>query len=497
MGSDWKEKVQRLTLSVRNFIDGQWQSQAQGNPLEKHSPRDGTLLYRLSAGTPADADRAVTSAQRAFHDGRWSHLGAQRRKDVLLRLASLLDEHREELALLECLDVGKPITDALTFDVPAAVSWLRYCAEAADKHHGKVYVANRANLSYELRKPVGIVAGIVGWNFPLFLAVQKLGPALATGNSLVLKPSEYTALSAGRLAELALEAGVPAGVFNVVNGDATVGSALAHHQGVDLLTFTGSTQTGKRLLVSSGESNMKRLLLECGGKAPNVVFDDCPDLDAVADAVAASAFWNQGQVCVASSRVLIQDNIHIELVRRLTAKISELRIGDPLNTDTKFGALISKAHQEKVLRYTEIAEREGAIRAYRGNATVPFETGFYVQPHLFDHVKPEHRIAQEEIFGPVLSVLPFRDEVQAVQIANSTIYGLSAILWTRDLGRAHRISHGIRAGSIVVNSTMHPEGAPAEGALSVGGHKQSGIGTEGGVEGLEAYTVKTAVQYFV
>jgi acyl-CoA reductase-like NAD-dependent aldehyde dehydrogenase len=393
--------------------------------------------------------------------------------------------------------VGKPIADALSSDLPMASNWLRYCAEAADKLHGKIYGSDASSLAYELRRPIGVVVGIIGWNFPLFLAVQKVGPALVAGNCLVLKPSEWTSLSAARLAQLAIEAGVPPGVFNVVHGDGALGMLLAHRPDVDLITFTGSSATGRALLVAAGQSNMKRLILECGGKAPNIVFDDCPDLDAVATAIVASAYWNQGEVCVASSRLLVQESIKSDLLALLMDKVSQVTPGDPLDPQTRYGALVSRQHVDKVLSYLVTAEQDGTRLAYRGESTPPFRDGFYIAPHVFDCVNSHQRLVQEEIFGPVLALLSFEDEAHAVRLANDTIYGLSATLWTKDLGRAHRVTYGIRAGSIVVNATSKPHGGVSDAVMSIGGHKQSGIGVEGGIAGLEAYTSSTAVQYFV
>lgn len=440
-------------------------------------------------------DRAVANARLAFEDGRWSQAPVTRRKRALFILASLIEKHGEELALFECLDVGKPITDALKFDVPAAAAAIRQSAEFADKILGKVYGADSTSLSYELRRPVGVVAAIVGWNFPLLLACSKVGPALAMGNGLVLKPSEITSLSAMRVAELAVEAGVPEGVFNVVHGARTVGEELSRHPDVDLVSFTGSSQTGRRLLIASGESNMKRLILECGGKSPNIVFDDCPDLEAAANAVVRRAFWNQGQVCTASSRLLIQASVKDDLLPLIVQKSMALGLGDPLDPDTQFGPLVSKAHQLKVTEYIRSGEGDGTHKAYESSASHAVPGGFYVAPVIFDDVSPGQRIAQEEVFGPVLSVMTFRDEEEAVKIANDTIYGLSAILWTQNVGRAHRLAQRVRAGWVVVNATGNPQGGP-DGILSVGGHKQSGIGTEGGIAGHELYTSSTAVQIF-
>ena len=495
--TDWVKRASSLRLRVQNIVDGRSVAQSGDETSKKLSPRDGEPLYEFHASAKENVASAVDSARRSFEDGRWWRQSPQARHDVLLRLANLLETHAEELALFECLDVGKPISDALSIDLPFAVSVLRYNAESVDKLHAKVYAADPTCLAYQLRRPAGVVAEIVGWNFPLALAVQKVAPALATGNSAVLKPSELASLSACRLAQLALEAGVPDGVLNVVHGGAETGEFLGRHLDVDMLTFTGSSRTGKRLLVAAGESNMKRLLLECGGKAPNIVFEDCPSIDAVADAIIARAFWNQGEVCSASSRVLVQNSMREELQRQLVYRASALKPGDPLKVDTTYGALVSAGHRTKVLEYIEEGKREGAEILYASNNPPPLTSGFYVSPTIFSCVQPSHRIAREEIFGPVLSILSFEHEDEAIALANSTIYGLSAIIWTRDMGRSHRLSQGIRAGSVTVNASSAPKGGPPDCAMASGGHKQSGIGVEGGLEGLEAYTVQTAVQYFV
>jgi len=491
---DWIGRAQALKPRVRNFIDGRWQSDG-GDQIQKLAPRDGSLLTRFGTGDEGEVDAAVASARRAFDDGRWSRRSIQQRKDVLYRLSALIEQHVEELALLESLDVGKPITDSLTSDVPAASAAIKGSAEAVDHLLGDVYGVDHGGLAYQLRRPMGVVGAIVGWNFPLVLAAQKIGPALATGNSLVLKPSELTSLSTARLAELAIKAGLPEGVLNVIHGGGPIGAALAHHRDVDLITFTGSTQTGKRLLIASGESNMKRLILECGGKAPNIVCDDCPDLEGVADAIVARAFWNQGQVCTASSRLLIQDSIKDRLLPLILARVSALGPQDPLEAESKFGPLVSAGHRRKVLDYIEDGEKAGARITYRSDAQAPHPKGFYVAPVVFDRVAPTHNIAREEIFGPVLSVMTFRDDNEAIQIANATIYGLSAIVWTQSLARAHRMTQGIKAGWIVVNTTSAPTGEVGGAVMTIGGHKQSGLGGEGGLSGLAQYTSSTAVQW--
>lgn len=496
-GVDWVARSTSLQLCVDHFIDGRKRSAVERGTLIKYGPRDGRVLYKFAPAGTEEVEEAVLSARHAFSDGRWSKASVQFRKDCLYRLASLIEAHHEELALLECLDVGKPITDALTFDVPQAAAELRYYAEAADKWKASVYATDQTSLSYQLRRPVGVVAGLVGWNFPLLLAIAKIGPVLATGNTLVLKPSELTPLSTSRLARLAAEAGIPPGVLNVIQGAANAGIALAHHNGVDLLSFTGSSATGKQLLAASGQSNMKRLILECGGKSPNIVFDDAPDLEQVANAVVAAAFRNQGQVCTASSRLLVHEGIKKELLRNILRSTSKLSLGDPLDPTTTFAAVVSREHAQKILNYVEAGEREGAEAVYRPPFFEPVKGGFYIPPIIFDAVRSNHRLAQEEIFGPVLSVMSFKTEEEAIRLANDTVYGLSAVVWTKDMSRAHRLTQEINAGWIVVNATADIRGGPGSGVLSIGGHKQSGIGLEGGIAGLEAYTSDTAVQLFV
>ena len=494
---DWTARAGALSPSVRHFVGGQWQPDTHGEYIAKYSPRDGELLCRFHSAEDREVDLAVENARNAFEDGRWSMLSIARRKEALFKLASLIEKHTEELALLESLDVGKPIQDALTFDVPMAAAIVRFNAEAADKYYGRVYGVDRSSLSYQLHRPMGVVAAIVGWNYPLFMAAQKIGPALVTGNSLLLKPSELTSFSAARLAELAIEAEIPEGVFNVIHGGAQVGAALARHNSVDLVSFTGSTRTGKGLMIASGESNLKRLLLECGGKAPNIVFEDSPDLEAVAAAVVQSAFRNQGEVCVASSRLLVHKSIKNLFLRLLIDRVAKLVVGDPLQRQTTFGAVVSDGHRQKVLNYIESGVKEGARIAYKSQCQIPHSDGFYVLPTVFSDVSPSQKIAQEEIFGPVLSVIEFRDEAEAISIANSTVYGLSAVLWTKDVARAHRVSQSIKAGWVVVNTTGMPVGGPGVGVIAVGGHKQSGLGSEGGLQGIEEYMSSTAVQLFV
>lgn len=494
--ADWLIRASRTRPEIGNIIAGRVAKPRGDMMIEKVAPRDGSPFYSFSAGVPDDVEDAVSAARDAFENSGWAERAPAARRQILFRLADLVEANSDELALLECLDVGKPISEALAADVPVTAGILRYNAEACDKFPALVHASNGSHLSWQLFRPVGVVGAITGWNFPLALAAGKIGPALAVGNSMVLKPSELTSAATARLAELALEAGLPAGVLNIVHGDGRIGEALARHKNVDLLTFTGSTATGRRILVSSAESNMKRLVLECGGKAPSIVFADAPDLAQVAAGVVTRAFWNQGEVCTASSRLLVQESVKEELLAHILARLEDLRAGDPLDPRTRFGALVSQGHLGKVLDYVDAGKAEGAHALFERDVAVPVAGGFYTSPVLLDGVLPRHRVAQEEIFGPVLSVLSFRDEDDAVRVANDTIYGLSAIVWTRDIARALRMAHSLNVGWTIINATGSPAGGPPPGAVDKGGHKQSGFGTEGGIEGLKQYLASTSVQVF-
>jgi len=496
---NWPMRARDADLRIRNFIDGhyiaaQTNNSSSDQAITKHAPRDGSLLYTFSAGTAADVNQAVASARQAFEDGRWHGLPTHQRKTVLKKLADLIEAHKETFALYECLDVGKPISKALTEDIPGAAATLRNCAEKADKLLSPSG-ANGGHFAYQRCKPMGVVAAIIGWNYPLTLAAQKVGPALAMGNSLILKPSEFTSLSAGLLAELALEAGVPPGVLNVVHGSGTtVGAALAEHQDVDLLTFVGSSATGKQLMITAGQSNMKRLILECGGKSPYLVFNDCPsDLDAIAANIVARAFPNQGALCVAATRLLLQQNIKPRLLAKILEQTAQITPGDPLDPATTFGALVNEAHRDKVLGYIDSGQKEGASLIYGGQSIHPAgcEKGFYIEPTIFDKVTPQQKIFQEEIFGPVLSVSTFTDEQEAIELANNSHYGLAAYAATENLGRAQRLGQCLNAGTLTILASSTLSG----GGIDIGAqkHKESGFGYSGGPEGLAAYTTSTTV----
>jgi acyl-CoA reductase-like NAD-dependent aldehyde dehydrogenase len=489
---------QSLDLRVQPFINGHAVESESSKLWSKYSPTNGCLLMQFPEGSAADVDRAVRSARTAADDGRWSDLSPGARKGTLLKLAELIEDPAHDLALMDSLEVGKLIRDAENIDRVLAASILRMNAETAERVYGVTAPADGRALAVTTRGPRGVVAGIVGWNFPLVLAVMKLAPALATGNCLVLKPSELSSLSTLKLAALALQAGVPEGVFNVVTGaGAIVGDALARHPDIDMLTFTGSTATGRLLLAALGESAIKPLLLECGGKSPNIVLDDCPNLDAVADAVVARMYWNQGQVCTAGTRLLVHAPIKDALLERIRARAAALVPGDPLDPNTTCGPLISEPQLTKVLGYIADGKASGAQIVLGGKRTLESSGGYFVETTIFDHVHPNMRIAREEIFGPVLSVMTFKDVDEAIQLANSTIYGLSATVWTQSIHRVQKMMKGLRAGEIDIKATARPSAGLPLGALAIEPHKQSGIGIEGGLEGLQSYTVLRTIKIFV
>ena len=492
---DWRQRAQNIDLNIRNLIEGKYGAGTQSEIFQKYSPRDGNLLYQVSVGTSAEIELAIASAKQAYSDKRWRGLSLYQRQAALRKLADLIDSHQDTFSLYECLDAGKPITQAQG-EVAMASDILRDAADDA-KQLVSPYVADGAYCTYQLRKPVGVVGAIIPWNYPLVIAALKIGSALIMGNSLVLKPSEYTSLSAGYLAALALEAGIPPGVLNVVHGvGQTVGAALAYHRDVDLLSFTGSSATGKQMLIAAGQSNMKRLLLECGGKSPYLIFDDCPaDLDMLAADIVFKAFQNQSQNCMAGSRLLIQASIKEKLLPKVIEQAAQFIPQDPLDPDTTFGAMIHEAHMNKVLAYIDNGEKEGATLIH-GGKRIHVDTsgdgeGFYVEPTIFDNVNPGQKIAREEIFGPVLSVLTFSTEQEAIKLANNSCFGLAAYIATENMGRIQRLSQDINAGSVMFLTTSEPSDCMREFGRE--GHRESGFGAEGGMLGLESYSLNTSV----
>ena len=482
--ADWQQRARDLRIEGHAFIQGEYTAAADGAQFDCISPIDSRLLAQVASCDQADAERAVTSARAAFDAGVWARLAPAKRKAVMIRFADLLEAHAEELALLETLDMGKPIGDSLAVDIPGAARALRWSGEAIDKVYDEVAPTPHDQLGLVTREPVGVVAAIVPWNFPLMMACWKLGPALATGNSVVLKPSEKSPLTAIRIAALAVEAGIPAGVLNVLPGYGhTVGKALALHMDVDCLVFTGSTRVAKQLMIYAGESNMKRIWLEAGGKSPNIVFADAPDLQAAAQAAAGAIAFNQGEVCTAGSRLLVERSIKERFLPLVVEALKAWKPGNPLDPATNVGALVDTQQLNTVLGYIEAGRAAGAQVLLGGQRTLEETGGLYVEPTIFDGVGNAMKIAQEEIFGPVLSVITFDSAEEALAIANDTPYGLAAAVWTADLSKAHRTARALRAGSVWVNQY---DGGDMTAPF--GGFKQSGNGRDKSLHAFDKYT---------
>jgi acyl-CoA reductase-like NAD-dependent aldehyde dehydrogenase len=479
-------KSQASGLAYRNqaFIGGRFVPAASGKTFDCVSPIDGKVLTKVAAGDKEDVDRAVKAARAAFEDGRWSHMAPAKRKRVMLRWAELIEQHTTELALLETLDMGKPIGDSSKIDIPAVANCIRWYAEAVDKVYDEVAPTGPDAVAMLVREPLGVVGAVVPWNFPLLMAAWKMGPALATGNSMVVKPAEQSPLTMIRCAELAAEAGLPEGVLNVVPGfGETAGQALGRHMDVDAIAFTGSGEVGKLFLKYSGESNMKRVSLECGGKTPNIIMADAPDLDAAATAAAWGIFFNQGEVCNAGSRLLVEDKVKDQVLERIMQVAKSMRVGDPLDPATQMGAMVDGTQMDRVLGYIEKGKSEGAKIALGGKRILSESGGYYIEPTVFDGVKNSMTIAQEEIFGPVLSTISFRNADEAIRIGNDTVYGLAAAVWTSDIKKAHRAAKALRAGVVWVNCFD-----AGDMTTPFGGYKQSGFGRDKSLHAMEKYT---------
>ena len=481
--ADWEKKATALVIEGRAFIDGAYVPARSGKTFAKTSPVDGRFLADIADCEAADIDVAVAAARAAFEDGRWRNLPPAEKKRILLRFAELIRTDIETLALLETLDVGKVIANSLGVDVPNCATCIQYYAEFADKLYDEVAPTGPNDVAVVRKEPLGVIGAIVPWNYPLIISAWKIGPALLAGNSMVLKPAEQSPLSAIRLAALAHQAGIPAGVFNVVPGfGEKAGKPLALHGDVDMITFTGSTEVGKLMLRYAGESNMKRVALECGGKSPHVVLADA-DLDAAAEGIAWGIFYNQGETCHAGSRIIAHASIREALIEKIAAVAkAQIPLGHPLDPASQMGALIEKGHMERVLRYIDIGTSEGARIASGGRRVMDETGGWYIEATILDGVKASDRVAREEIFGPVVVVTPFEDEAQALRMANDSIYGLGAAVWTRDMNAAHRISRALHAGSVWVNcfdrSSM---------ATPFGGFRQSGFGRDRSPHAIEKY----------
>jgi len=469
--SDVKKTAAKLKFRTQAFIDGKFVNAAAGKTYTSINPATGQPITQIAACDSTDVDLAVKAARRAFERGVWSKRSPAERKHVLLKLADLLEKHLEEIALLDCLDAGKPITDCLTIDAPDTVHCFRWHAEAVDKEYEKMAPTGPGNVAMIVREPLGVIGAILPWNFPVQMGAWKLGPILATGNSVVVKPARQTSLSLLRLAELAAEAGLPEGVLNVIPGSGSIiGAALCKHMDVDAAAFTGSTEVGRELLNYSAQSNLKRIVLELGGKNPQLVLEDAGDLDDIARQAVNCVFWNMGENCSSGSRLIVHRKLKDKLLAKMLEVSQEWIVGDPLDPATKVGPMIEESHLNTVLGYIESGKREGAKLVLGGGRTLQKTGGFFVSPTIFDEVKPAMKIAREEIFGPVLSVLTFDQEEDGIAMANDTCYGLTASVYTQDLSRAHRAARALRAGTVSVN--CFSEG---DATTPFGGFKQSGF----------------------
>jgi gamma-glutamyl-gamma-aminobutyraldehyde dehydrogenase len=478
------------TFRTQVFIDGRFADAVSGETFATENPATGEVLAHVHAGGVEDIDRAVAAARRSFEDGRWSRRSPADRKVALLRFADVIEANAEELAMLDALEGGKPITDTREVDVPESIKTLRWYAEAIDKVFDAVAPTGPEALGLIVREPIGVVGAVVPWNFPLLMAMWKVAPALAAGNSMIVKPSRLTSLSAIRLGELAAEAGIPDGVLNVVPGPGgAAGAALGRHMDVDKLTFTGSTEVGRLFLRYSSESNLKTVTLELGGKSPAVVLESAPDMDLVVEQVLFGAMMNMGENCSQGSRLIVHRSVQDELVARLADGLAAWPVGDPMDASTRIGPMIEKPHLDKVMGYIDRGRAEGARVAAGGSRVLEDSGGYFVAPTIFDGVTNDMTIAREEIFGPVLSTIPFETEEEGIRLANETPYGLAAAVYTTDLDAAFRVARALRAGTVGVN-------AYSEGDITTpfGGFKQSGFGgRDKGLEALEQYTEKKTI----
>jgi len=481
--AQWQERAASLRIEGRAFINGGWRDAADGRSFPSINPANGEKLADIAWCGERDVNLAVAAARSAFEQGNWPQLAPRERGRILKRFAASIREHLEELALLETLDAGKPIGDTLSVDVPGAAYCVEWFAEAIDKIGGELAPVDPSLVGLISREPIGVVAAVVPWNFPILMASWKFGPALAAGNAVIVKPSEKSPLTAIRIAQLAKEAGIPDGIFQVLPGAGDTGRLLAQHHDVDCVAFTGSTAVGKLIASYGAQSNLKRVWLELGGKSPNIVLGDCKDIAAAARAAAGAIFYNMGEMCTAGSRVLVERSIRERFLAELKKAAERYVPGDPLDPDTRMGAIVDRIQYDKVLSYIDKGQAEGAILLNGGRATMT-ERGLFIEPTIFDCPRPDLTICREEIFGPVLSVITFDSTEEAIRIANDSEYGLAAAVWTADLTTAHTVARRLRAGTVWVN--CYDEGGDMN--FPFGGYKQSGNGRDKSLHALEKYT---------
>jgi acyl-CoA reductase-like NAD-dependent aldehyde dehydrogenase len=478
--ADWTKRAGQKVSRTQLFIDGKFVDAASGKTFESINPRDGSIITHVAEGDVEDVNRAVAVAKRTFEAGIWSEMAPLDRKNVMLKWAQLIRDHAEELALLETMNCGKPISDSLNVDVASCSNNIQWYAETIDKLYGEIAPVPRDSIALIEREPMGVVGAVVPWNYPLIISSWKVGAALAGGNSVILKPAEQSPLSALLFAELAVQAGLPAGVFNVVNGfGPSCGGTLGKHMDVNKLAFTGSTEVGKYFLKYSAESNAKAVSLELGGKTPHVVLSDCPDIDAAASAIAWGVFYNAGQTCHAGTRMVVDQKIEDELLQKIQDVSKTIMPGDTYDPKTAMGTIVDRSQFDRVNEYINIGKSEGAIVHTGGTPVEPVKGGIFIPPTIFKGVKPGMRIEQEEIFGPVLGSIRVTSDEDAVRIANDSQYGLGAALWTRDVSKAHKIARQLRAGTVWVNTFDR-----SSITTPFGGFKQSGNGRECGAYGL-------------
>ncbi|MUG91539.1 aldehyde dehydrogenase family protein [Scytonema sp. UIC 10036] len=467
------------------LINNEWVESVSGKRFETINPATGETICSVAEADAADVDKAVHAARAAFNSGEWRKMSATRRGELLYKLADLIEQNKEELAQLETLDNGKPISESMNADLPLVIACYRYFAGWADKVQGKTIPINGPYFCYTRHEPVGVVGQIIPWNFPLLMQAWKLGPALATGNTVVMKTAEQTPLSALRLGELMIEAGFPPGVVNILSGyGPTAGAAISHHMDIDKVAFTGSTEVGHLVMEAAAKSNLKRVTLELGGKSPNIVFADA-DMNEAIEGAHNALFFNQGQCCVAGSRLFVEEKCYDEFVAKSVERAKQRTVGNPFDLNTKQGPQVDKEQFNKVMHYIESGMRDGAQMLCGGNQVG--DKGYFIAPTIFADVQDSMEIARDEIFGPVMSIIKFKDIDEVIQRANNTMYGLAAAVWTKDITKAHAIANNVRAGTVWVNCYD-----VFDAAAPFGGFKQSGIGRELGEYGLQQYTeVKT------